>query len=243
LAAKVPIGTIYDHGETWDKANIKTAAIVEAYNVVRRKYPHKVLRPGDSVPIKGITVDVVAGSGVVIAKPMAGAGAKNSLCSSYHALDPDPGENALSLGFIIQFGNFRVADLGDLFWNKEYLLACPVNKLGTVDVYMTTHHGTKTSGHPQIVHALKPRVAIMNNGEVKGGSKLAWQTIHDSPGLEDLWQLHFSSEGAKEHNSADQWIANVQAKCAGKGIVVSGKAAGGFTVRNERNGFEKSYPK
>ena len=243
LAALVPIGTIYDHGETWDKANIKTAALVEAYDVVRRKYPHKVLKPGDRIPIKGISVDVVAASGEVISKPMPGAGAKNPICSSYHALEPDPGENALSLGFIIQFGNFRVADLGDLFWNKEYLLACPINKLGSVDLYMTTHHGTKTSGHPQIVHALKPKVAIMNNGYSKGGSIAAWQTIHDSSGLQDLWQLHFSSEGGKTHNSPEKWIANVDEQCAGKGITVSAKATGAFTVHNDRNGFEKTYTK
>ena len=95
----------------------------------------------------------------------------------------DPGENAHSLGMIITFGALRIADLGDLYWNQEHELACPVNKLGVVDLYMTTHHGTATSGSPQMVHALHPKVAIMNNGADKGGSITALKTLHNSPGL------------------------------------------------------------
>ena len=46
----------------------------------------------------------------------------------------------------------------------------PVNKLGKADVYLTTHHGKKTSGSPQMVWALAPKVAVMNNGPDTGGS-------------------------------------------------------------------------
>jgi hypothetical protein len=46
---------------------------------------------------------------------------------------------------IVTPGNLRIADLGGLFWDKEYDLACPVNKLGQVDLYMATHHGAATS--------------------------------------------------------------------------------------------------
>ena len=70
---------------------------------------------------------------------------------------------------MIAFGRFRMLDLGDLTWNKEQELVCPNNLLGTVDVYLTTHHGAATVGTRRvIVHALKPRVAIMNNGPKKG---------------------------------------------------------------------------
>lgn len=139
------------------------------------------LRPGDTVPIKGLKVEVVAGAGDAIAAPLTGAGQPNPLCGAYEALKPDPGENAHSLGMIIMFGNLRIADLGDLYWNQEHELACPINKLGTVDLYMTTHHGTATSGSPQMVHALHPKVAIMNNGADKGGSIKALKTLHDPP--------------------------------------------------------------
>src|SRR4030095_15106078 len=71
---------------------------------------------------------------------------------------------------LIEYGKFRLLDLGDLTWNNELDLVCPNNLIGTVDVYLTTHHGGNGSGPPAIVHALKPRVAIMNNGATKGGT-------------------------------------------------------------------------
>ena len=101
-------------------------------------------------------MEVVAGAGDAIRTPLTGAGQPNPLCASYEALKPDPGENAHSLGMIITFGKLRIADLGDLYWNQEHELVCPVNKLGTIDLYMTTHHGTATSGPPQIVHIPLP---------------------------------------------------------------------------------------
>ncbi len=244
LAAKLPIGRIYDHGDNFEKSNAKTEAIFTPYAALREKYPHQTVKPGDSIPVKGLHVEIVAAAGEPIQKPLPGAGQPNPLCASYEALPPDPGENARSIAMMITFGNLRIADLGDLFWDKEHDLACPVNKLGTVDLYMTTHHGTATSGPPQMVHALRPKVAIMNNGEVKGGSIKAWTTIENSPGLQDLWQLHFSKEGGADHNVAEKFIANPSEKDdRGYSIEVSAHADGSFTVRNNRNGFEKSYQK
>jgi len=244
LAAKLPIGKIYDHGDSFEASNAKTQAVFVPYAALREKYPHQVVKPGDTVPVKGLRVDIVAAAGDSIAKPLPGAGQRNPLCASYEALPPDPGENARSLAMIISFGNLRISDLGDLFWDKEYELACPVNKLGTVDLYMTTHHGTATSSSPQMVHALHPKVAIMNNGEDKGGSIKAWTTIENSPGLEDLWQLHYSKEGGKDHNVADKFIANPSAENdKGYSIEVMASPDGTFTVRNHRNQFEKTYHK
>jgi beta-lactamase superfamily II metal-dependent hydrolase len=244
LAARIPIGKIYDHGDIYDESNANTKAVALPYFKVREKYPHETVKPGDTIPIKGLQVDIVAASGNSIAKPLPGAGRSNVLCGAYQALPPDPGENARSLGMIITFGDLRISDLGDLFWNKEYDLACPANKLGTVDIYMTTHHGTQTSGSPQIVHALHPKVAIMNNGADKGGSVKAWTAIKDSPGLEDLWQLHYSNEGGREHNVSEKYIANPSAaNDKGYSIEVLAQADGSFTVRNNRNQFEKSYHK
>jgi beta-lactamase superfamily II metal-dependent hydrolase len=244
LAAKMPIGKIYDYGDNYDRANEKTRAVFLPYVEVRKKYPYQAVKPGDTIPIKGFQVDVVAAAGNSIAKPMPGSGEANPLCKSYADLPPDKGENSRSVAMIITFGNLRISDLGDLFWNKEHDLACPVNKLGTVDIYMTTHHGTETSGSPQIVQALHPKVAIMNNGEDKGGSVKAWTTIEKSPGLEDLWQLHYSKEGGKEHNVEEKFIANPSAaNDKGYSIEILAQADGSFTVRNDRNQFEKTYHK
>jgi competence protein ComEC len=244
LAARMTIGRIFDYGDNYDTSNAKTRAVYFPYLNVRKKYPYQPVKPGDTIPIKGLRVDVVAAAGNFIAKPLAGAGQPNPLCGSYHSLPPDKGENSRSVAMIITFGNLRISDLGDLFWNKEYDLACPSNKLGTVDLYMTTHHGTETSSSPQMVHALHPKVAIMNNGADKGGSIKAWTTIENSPGLEDLWQLHYSNEGGKEHNVAEMYIANPStASDKGYSIEVMAQADGSFTVRNNRNQFEKTYHK
>jgi len=143
------------------------------------------------------------------------------------------------------YGQFHLVDLGDLYWNQEHDLACPVNKLGKADVYMTTHHGKKTSGSPQMVWALAPKVAVMNNGPDTGGSVEAWQTIHDSPGLLDLWQLHLATKNDAAHNVSEQFIANMTGgdRCEGKWIKITARTDGTFTVTNSRNEFLKTYGK
>ena len=133
-----------------------------------------------------------------------------------------------------------MVDLGDLTWNREHDLACPSNLIGPVDLYLTTHHGNQQSGPAALVHALKPRVAVMNNGTKKGGSPSAWRIVRDSPGLEDLWQLHVSAEGGRESNSAEQFVANLDETTA-HSIKVSAKQDGSFTVTNSRTGTTKTY--
>jgi competence protein ComEC len=106
---------------------------------------------------------------------------------------------------------------------------------------MVSHHGTATSDSAPFVHALHPQVAIMNNGPRKGGSAEVWQTVHDTPGLEDFWQLHFAIGAGKEHNSPDSFIANLDEVCQGQWLKVTAEKDGTFTVFNPRNKFEKAY--
>jgi hypothetical protein len=114
------------------------------------------------------------------------------------------------VGSLIEYGKFRTIDLGDLLWNKEAELMCPTNHLGTIDVLLTSHHGMSWSGSAVLVHALHPRVAIMNNGISKGGEVEAFEVLEASPGLENLWQLHWSANGLLDHNVASRFIANVE---------------------------------
>ena len=93
-----------------------------------------------------------------------------------------------------------------------------------------------------ILHALHPRVAIMNNGAKKGGNPAAWKLIKESPGLEDLWQVHFAIAGAKESNVAEPMIANIDDNDEGKYLKVSAMTDGSFTVTNSRNKYSKTYP-
>ena len=152
-------------------------------------------------------------------------------------------ENARSLGTLITFGKFRFLDLGDLTKRKEKDLVCPNNLIGAVDLYLTTHHGVNQSNARVIVDAIHPRVSIMNNGARKGGSPDAWETIRNSPGLQDLWQLHYAMGSDKTHNISEMYIANMDENCEGKYIKVAAEVNGTFTVLNSRNNFKKTYTK
>jgi beta-lactamase superfamily II metal-dependent hydrolase len=241
LADRMKIGTFVDHGPAQEEAKV----VKEDYADYEKTLPraqHLVVKPGDVVPIKGINVDVLTSAGDRIQKALPGAGQPNPLCASAEQRDADPTENARSTGMLITYGKFRMLDIGDLTWNKELELVCPNNLIGTVDLYLTTHHGLAQSGPPALIHALRPRVAIMNNGARKGGAPVAWQIIKDSPGMEDIWQLHYSVEGGKEHNAPDSFIANVdETGDAGSYVKVSAESDGSFSVTNSRNKYRKEY--
>jgi competence protein ComEC len=242
LAEKLPIRNFVDHGastETGKDADI----LYKAYVAARDKGNHIQVKPGDMIPVKDLDVRVLSAAGETIASPVPGGGKPNPECGSFRKHDPDPSENARSVGLLITYGDFRMVDLGDLTWNKEFDLVCPENKIGPVDVYIVSHHGMNMSGSPQLVHALAPRVAIMDNGAKKGGSPEIWQTIHDMPGLLDLWQVHYAVAGGREHNSSDTVIANIDEVCEGKPLHLSAMRDGTFTVSNARNKFEKTYKK
>jgi len=183
---------------------------------------------------------VVTSSGRAITKPLAGAGELNPSCGAYQPMPQDRGENSRSVGLIIRFGDFRVADLGDLFWNQEFDLVCPANLLGQADLYMVTHHGTPGSNTPQMLYALRPRVALMNNGAAKGGSAEAVKTIRDSPALADLWQLHWS-KAAGSLNAPKSLTANIDEPCKGEWLEVTAQSNGVFTLRNPRTNDSKTY--
>jgi competence protein ComEC len=242
LAAKMPVVTFVDHGVNTESG--KGADILwKAYLDFRSKSKHLEVKAGDTIPVKGLDVKVLAAAGEGITVPLPGAGGANPLCATFKPKAEDKSENGRSVGMMITLGKFRVIDLGDLTWNKEAELVCPANKLGTVDVYLTTHHGMDLSGPETIVHVLQPRVAIMNNGARKGGSPDAWQVIRKSPGLLDIWQLHYAVKGGKDFNAPDSFIANTDEQCEGKWIKLTALPDGTFTVVNSRNKYEKTYKK
>lgn len=239
LAARLPIRTFVDHGPTVEEGD-RPAALFRAYAEARAKGRHLHVQPGDRVPIDGIDVRVVVAGGERLTRPLPGAGDPNPLCANVAPRDPDPGENARSVGTLVTYGRFRLVDLGDLTWNKELDLVCPTNVLGTVDVYLTTHHGTETSGPAVIVHALRPKVAVMNNGAKKGGSRAAWRVVRDSPGLEDFWQLHYAIDAGTDHNVPETFIANMD-ETTSHAIKISAERDGSFVVTNQRTGYTKTY--
>jgi competence protein ComEC len=239
LVERMKIGTFVDHGPNLEDSDAAREDYA-AYEKVVAKARRIMVRAGDGIPIKGLTVRVLTAAGEYIADPLPGAGEANMYCDSEPDAAADSTENARSLGVLITYGKFRFIDLGDLTKKKELELACLNNLVGKVDLYLVTHHGLDQSNAKAIVWGLHPRVAIMNNGAHKGGSPEAWQTVHDSPGLEDLWQLHYAEDAGKEHNTGEKFIANSGGE-DGNYINVSAEPDGRFTVKNPGNKFRKEY--
>ena len=242
LAERIKIDTFVDHGPNREDSD-DTRANYLAYEKAIRGAKRLVVKPGEWVPVEGLDIKVVSADGQLITKPLEGAGQTNPLCAAEPVAPEDMSENARSVGVVITYGKLRVLDLGDLTKRKELQLVCPRNLLGTVDLLVVSHHGFTQSNTRALVHAVRPRVALMDTGARKGASPDAWQTVHDSPGLADLWQLHYAVEGGKDHNVGPNFIANLDEKCEGKPIDVLADADGTITVTNGRTGFSKTYKK
>ncbi|MXY25288.1 MAG: MBL fold metallo-hydrolase [Acidobacteria bacterium] len=257
LAERIPVRTWLDHGTTVDEGERRLAAF-GIYTDLRSTGEHRVVAPGDTVEMEGLEVTIIASHGEVLADPLPGAGGPNPRCGDFvfHGEDITSrygdAEDARSISAFIRFGEFRTVIMGDLTWNKEHPLVCPDNKLGTVDLYLVSHHGSDTSGAPAFVHALAPRVGVMNNGPRKGGAVLTFQILEESATLEDLWQNHYSLPGGDRYNAPGQYIANVTEGTAlpdgrtvhmgaAHWIHVSASSDGSFEVTNSRNGFSRRY--
>lgn len=241
LVARIPVGTFIDHGPNRETTGA-TERGWEAYQQVLAtgKYKHIVPRPGDVIPIRGLHVEVVSSDGNLIQKPLAGGGEQNPYCAKSEKRPPDQTENAHSVGVLMTFGKMKLVDLGDLTWDKEMQFMCPVNELGHVDLLIVSHHGSSPSSSPALVDGITPVVAIMDNGETKGGSLATLETIHAIPGLQTLWQLHYSRDGGT-HNTPAEYIANLQGTDAGNYFKVTAKRNGSFTVMNSRTGETRDY--
>ncbi len=213
FAKRVPIKRFYDHGPAADGDRAGGQDFMTQYAEIHANAVRTIVKPGDRINIPGLDITVVSSAGQVLKSNLSGAGARNPACAGFvekdlsKVFDPD---NAYSVGFVLGFGRFRTIDLGDLTWNHEGQLMCPANKLGAVDLYLVSHHGINQSNSSPLVHGLRPRVAIMNNGTRKGGSLETFQTLETSPGLEDLWQLHWSHNVMSEHNAPGAFIANIE---------------------------------
>jgi competence protein ComEC len=243
LIDRIPVGTFIDHGPNreFDKGITEKDYALYQKLLATGKYKNIHPKPGDVLPIKGITATVVSSDGNLIDKPLPGAGEPNPYCKVSEARPADETENAHSLGIEINFGKLKLLDLGDLTWDKEMQLMCPNNRLGHIDVLIVSHHGWFHSSSPALVHAIHERVAIMDNGEDKGGSTDALKTIKSSPSLETLWQLHYSKEGGPANNTAAEYIANPQGTEAGHSIELAASKDGSFDVTNSRTGVSKHY--
>jgi hypothetical protein len=224
-----------------------------------------VAKPGDKIPVSGLDWRIVAAAGEVLKTPLPSAGRPNPYCASFKAADVAKTEDDQSVGSFVTFGKFRTIILGDLTLNRQFDLMCPNNRLGSVDLDLLARHGNVNSD--LLLYPLHPRAAIMNNGTRKGGPPEAMKVFFGSPGLADLWQMHFSLLSGQEYTVPGMFIANLldepqaampiaalalppqgqpappapQHNGTAYYFKVSAQPDGTFTVTNTRNGFSKTY--
>lgn len=267
LAARIPIKAYYDHGPTVQPQTASTEFLEKVYPTLTKQARRTIVKAGDVIPVAGLDWRIVASAGEVLRQPLPGAGQPNPYCASFTPQAVDTTENAQSVSSHVTFGRFRVVHPGDLTWNKEAELMCPNNPLGTTDLLIVGHHAQPISNSEVIIHALQPRVSIINNGTRKGGQPEAMKIILNAPGLEDVWQMHFSLLSGQEYTVPGLFIANTideqpdsmpigpwtpppQGQQAPPAPVHNGRAYwfkvtarqdGTFTVTNTRNGLSKTY--
>jgi competence protein ComEC len=242
LAQRVEIGTFVDKGPN-SETSAQAARLSKMWEEAAAKGKRITLKPGDKLPIKGMDVTVVSADGKVIEQALAGAGGKVSACVDSPMAEEDKTENGRSMGVVVQWKNFRFLNLSDLTRDRERLLVCPENKLGKIDLFLSSHHGFDSSNFPPLVAAIQPKVTVVNNGARKGGILSVIKLLKENPGNEDVWQLHFAVSGAKEGNTTDPFIANVYENQADRGDYLLARVAedGTITIENSRNKFLKSY--
>lgn len=241
LSQLLPIGAIVDHGtETREeRINAATLSLIRAYKEVRDQHEHLAPIVGSNLPLKDVEITVVSSAGKTLESPVDGAGTENPSCDRPVLPPSDPLENPRSIGIVLRFGEFRFLDLGDLAGQPLSDLVCPVNLIGDVDVYLVPHHGAADSADPATFAALRPRIAILNNGAQKGGHPSIFRLLKSTAGLEDSWQLHLSELEGSDNFPSEQ-VANLDTQTA-YWIRLSASRDGSFRILNGRTGAWKEY--
>jgi beta-lactamase superfamily II metal-dependent hydrolase len=260
LSKMIPIASFFGRGDEIEPVNQKWLDSYKTASAGKRT----IVKPGDQIPIKGLQALVVSSDQKLLPRPLEGGG-PNPLCADAEQKAPAGPENQSMVGMLLTYGKFKFLALIDLDWEKEMELVCPVNKLGAVTIYQTSRHGSfDGAGAPAFLGAIRPQVAVMNNGPRKGlgqvdntvksitpvGKKTTpyerngYARLASVPGIEGIWQGHLSLlDKDPKHNTSENMIANFEdtADCKGNWIKASVERDGTFTIVNGRNGFSKTY--
>lgn len=252
LAALVPIRKFYDHGPVAELPEDRRFPEMYAAYRAAAKDTTTTLKPGSTVPLKQASSGPKLTLTVVAAHGEAAGGAatpQNPACATATPQPDDTTDNRRSVAFVLRYGSFDFFDGGDLTGDVEAKLACPVDRVGAVDLYQVTHHGQDNSNNPVLLATLKPTVAVMNNGPRKGGAAETVKRLQALPSLKALFALHKNVATGPEVNAAPENTANLTAppptaapEEAHTFIATVDPAAKQFTVLNTRTKEARTFP-
>lgn len=245
LATMIPIGTVYDNGTFEGMPDNPGKAYFE-FPCEKRV----VIQPGDQLPLKQVdlaprlTLTCLAAR-KTFAKPSDRATDNPDAAIKHRPKKRDGSDNANSVAMLLEFGDFQFFDGGDLTWNQEFHLVSPKNLIGEIDVYQVSHHGLDSSNNPVLVHAVQPRVAVMNNGVRKGCMPEVFATLTGTPSIEAIYQVHKNRrDDGVMNNAPDEYIANrgEDQDCKGHHVQLSVAAdAAEYTLRIPANDHQRVF--
>ncbi len=161
LVKLIPIGRFFAHGGTIDQTGPRGGNQVwlDAYLSASSEGSRTVVNLGDEIPLKGVKVQVISANMAYQTELLAGASSEaNYLCEEAGHKPPDSLENQRNVATLFTFGRVTFLNTGDMPWEREIELACPINRLGTVTIYQTTKHGGwDTGGAPAFINAIMPQ--------------------------------------------------------------------------------------
>lgn len=248
LAAMIPIGVVHDNGvpaedpdgnhdPTWPQR-------IKAYREMKVD-SREVVQPGDRLALRPgkdtqpkLTVRFVA------ARRQFGlrtAGVANiAACQDPNPRPKDTSDNANSVVTLVEFGGFRFFDGGDVTWNVEAGLVCPVTQVGPVDVFQVNHHGMDVSNNPMLLRSLAPRVAVFNNGPTKGCAPAVATALRALPEPPAIYQVH-RNKNAPDANTDAGRIANADPEGGRHLMLTVAPDAQRYTVAVPATGHRFTY--